>query len=105
MLVTVRSSSASSTAEGVLGASFEVTLDCVVIADASGRVVEFDPAPERTFAYAREALARRSTVPAELNLAVDRRLPTSIEIAAYCVASKALANAVNTLAHRWCGRG
>jgi hypothetical protein len=93
MPLTVRSSSASSTAEGVLRAYFEATLDCVVIADASGRVVEFDPAPERTFAYAWEALARRSAVPVELRLAVDGRLPTSIEIAADHLASKARANA------------
>jgi PAS domain S-box-containing protein len=40
-----------------------------------------------------KALVRRSAVPAEVDLAVDRRLPTSIEIAAYYVVSEALANA------------
>jgi PAS domain S-box-containing protein len=34
-------------------------LDCVILADASGRVVEFNPAAERTFGYRRnEALGR-----------------------------------------------
>ena len=32
-------------------AYFEAALDCVIIADASGRVVEFNPAAERTFGY------------------------------------------------------
>ena len=37
----------------------EAALDCVVIADASGCVVEFNPAAERTFGYSREqALGR-----------------------------------------------
>src|SRR5918996_158401 len=40
-------------------AYFEAALDCVIIADASGRVVEFNPAAERTFGYTRdEALGR-----------------------------------------------
>jgi PAS domain S-box-containing protein len=42
-----------------LSAYFEAALDCVVMADASGRVVEFNPAAERTFGYSRdEALGR-----------------------------------------------
>src|ERR687892_714950 len=42
-----------------LGAYLEAALDCVVMADASGRVVEFNPAAERTFGYTREeALGR-----------------------------------------------
>jgi PAS domain S-box-containing protein len=42
-----------------LSAYLEVALDCVVMADASGRVVEFNPAAERTFGYSRdEALGR-----------------------------------------------
>jgi PAS domain S-box-containing protein len=40
-----------------------------------------------------KALVRRTSVPVELDLAVDQRLPTSIEIAAYYVVSEALANA------------
>jgi PAS domain S-box-containing protein len=43
----------------VANAYLEATLDCVVIADASGRVVEFNPAAERTFGYSRaEAVGR-----------------------------------------------
>ncbi|MDQ3822825.1 MAG: PAS domain-containing protein, partial [Actinomycetota bacterium] len=42
-----------------LGVYLEAALDCVVMADASGRVVEFNPAAERTFGYTREeALGR-----------------------------------------------
>jgi PAS domain S-box-containing protein len=45
--------------EGRLSAYLEAALDCVVIADASGRVVEFNPAAERTFGYTRDdALGR-----------------------------------------------
>jgi PAS domain S-box-containing protein len=42
-----------------LRAYLEAALDCVIMADASGRVVEFNPAAERTFGYSRdEALGR-----------------------------------------------
>src|SRR4051794_36423301 len=42
-----------------VNAYFEAALDCVIIADASGRVVDFNPAAERTFGYSRdEALGR-----------------------------------------------
>ena len=42
-----------------LRAYLDAALDCVIMADASGRVVEFNPAAERTFGYARdEALGR-----------------------------------------------
>jgi PAS domain S-box-containing protein len=42
-----------------LGAYLDAALDCVIMADASGRVVEFNPAAERTFGYTRkEALGR-----------------------------------------------
>src|SRR6478609_7191683 len=40
-----------------------------------------------------KTLARRSTVPVELYLAVDRRLPESAEVAAYYVVAEALTNA------------
>ena len=40
-----------------------------------------------------KALARRSAVPVELVLAVDRRLPDSAEVAAYYVVAEALTNA------------
>lgn|GEM_PF-6868005 len=42
-----------------LRAYLDAALDCVILADASGRVVEFNPAAERTFGYTRdEALGR-----------------------------------------------
>jgi PAS domain S-box-containing protein len=59
--VTVGASHAIGTARGdVLSAAYlEAALDCVIMADASGRVVEFNPAAERTFGYTREqALGR-----------------------------------------------
>jgi signal transduction histidine kinase len=40
-----------------------------------------------------KALARRSAIPVELVLAVDRRLPDSAEVAAYYVVAEALTNA------------
>jgi PAS domain S-box-containing protein len=40
-----------------------------------------------------KALARRSTVPAELHVSVDRRLPDSAEVAAYYIVAEALTNA------------
>ena len=42
-----------------VSAFLTAVLDCVILADASGRVVEFNPAAERTFGYRRdEALGR-----------------------------------------------
>jgi signal transduction histidine kinase len=38
-------------------------------------------------------LARRSTIPVELDVRTDTRLPEPIEVAAYFIASEALANA------------
>jgi PAS domain S-box-containing protein len=40
-----------------------------------------------------KTLARRSTVPVTLELAIDRRLPDSVEVGAYYVVSEALTNA------------
>ena len=40
-----------------------------------------------------KTLARRSAVPVELDLSVDRRLPESVEVAAYYVVAEALTNA------------
>jgi PAS domain S-box-containing protein len=40
-----------------------------------------------------KALARRSTVPVELHVSVDRRLPDSVEVAAYYIVAEALTNA------------
>jgi GAF domain-containing protein len=41
-----------------------------------------------------KALARRSAVPVELDVCVERQLPESVEVAAYYVVSEGLANAV-----------
>ena len=40
-----------------------------------------------------KTLARRSAVPVDLDLGVDRRLPDSVEVGAYYVVSEALTNA------------
>jgi signal transduction histidine kinase len=48
---------------------------------------------ERGLQAALKALARRSTVPVELSLRVERRLPDHVEVAAYYAVSEALANA------------
>jgi PAS domain S-box-containing protein len=40
-----------------------------------------------------KTLARRSAIPVELDLDVDRRMPESVEVAAYYVVAEALANA------------
>jgi len=42
------------------------------------------------------ALARRSAVPVELDVRVEKRLPESVEVAAYYVVSEGLANASST---------
>jgi PAS domain S-box-containing protein len=57
--VNVEASRPDTGSDGRASAYFEAALDCVIIADASGRVVEFNPAAERTFGYTRdEALGR-----------------------------------------------
>jgi PAS domain S-box-containing protein len=43
-----------------LHAYLQAALDCVIIADASGRVVEFNPAAEHTFGYTREEAVGRT---------------------------------------------
>ena len=80
-----------------LSAYLEAAIDCVIVADASGRIVEFNPASERTVGYSRkEALGRTMAeliVPPSLRLRhregferylrgrepviLDRRLPDS----------------------------
>ena len=53
------STHAASAASGRFGAYLQAALDAVVVADASGCVVEFNPAAERIFGYSREeALGR-----------------------------------------------
>ena len=67
-----------------LGAYLKAAIDCVIVADASGRIVEFNPAAERTFGYSRnEALGRTMAeliVPPSLrerhNAAFDRFVKT-----------------------------
>src|SRR3954449_7084764 len=55
----VESGLPSPRAGGHLSAYLEAAIDCVIVADASGRIVEFNPAAERTFGYSRrEALGR-----------------------------------------------
>jgi len=48
-------------------------------------------------------LARRSTVPVELELAVDQRLPEYAEVAAYYVLAEALRTRPNTRRPPRCG--
>jgi PAS domain S-box-containing protein len=63
---------AESTARGErLHAYLEAALDCVIMADASGRIVEFNPAAERTFGYTREEAVGRTL--AELIVAPSLR--------------------------------
>jgi signal transduction histidine kinase len=70
------------------------------LADAVADLQEFSrgihPAilSERGLGPALRTLARRSAVPVDLDVATDARFPEPIEIAAYYVASEALANAV-----------
>jgi PAS domain S-box-containing protein len=47
---------------------------------------------DRGLEAALEALAERSTVPVELRLELDRRLPTGVEVAVFYVVSEALTN-------------
>ena len=47
-----------------------------------------------------KALARRSAVPVELELAIHRRLPDPVEVAAYYVVAEALTNAAKYRARR-----
>lgn len=46
--------------EAVSAAVIASALDCVVVADEDGRVVEFNPAAQRTFGYSREEAVGRS---------------------------------------------
>ena len=54
-----RGGSPTPTAGDALSAYLNAAIDCVIVADASGRIVEFNPAAERTFGYSRdEAMGR-----------------------------------------------
>jgi signal transduction histidine kinase len=70
------------------------------LADAAAELQEFSrgihPAilSERGLGPALRTLARRSAVPVDLDLAADGRYPEPVEVAAYYVASEALANAM-----------
>ena len=70
------------------------------LADAAAELQEFSrgihPAilTERGLGPALRTLARRSAVPIDLDLTTDARYPEPIEVAAYYVASEALANAM-----------
>ncbi len=59
-------------------AVLEAALDCIIAADVEGRIVEFNPAAERTFGYTRaEVLGRliaETIVPASLRQAHERGL-------------------------------
>jgi PAS domain S-box-containing protein len=55
----IRERAASRAPEARATAYLRAALDCIILADASGLVVEFNPAAERTFGYSRsEALGR-----------------------------------------------
>jgi PAS domain S-box-containing protein len=56
-------------------------LDCVILADASGRVVEFNPAAERTFGYTRDEALGRTL--AELIVPPSLRAPHSESFARF----------------------
>ena len=70
------------------------------LADAAAELQEFSrgihPAilSERGLGPALRTLARRSAVPVDLDLTADARYPEPVEVAAYYVASEALANAM-----------
>jgi PAS domain S-box-containing protein len=48
-----------SEAERAVRGYLQAALDCVIMADASGRIVEFNPAAEQTFGYSREEAVGR----------------------------------------------
>jgi PAS domain S-box-containing protein len=66
-----------------LHAYLEAALDCVIMADASGHVVEFNPAAERTFGYTREEALGRTLaeliVPPSLREAHTRAFARFVE--------------------------
>jgi PAS domain S-box-containing protein len=47
------------TREDLLEAVIGAALDCIIVVDEAGRVIEFNPAAERTFGYTREAALGR----------------------------------------------
>jgi PAS domain-containing protein len=71
--------------EAALSAYLDAALDCVVIADESGCVVEFNKAAERTFGYTREEALGRTLaeliVPPSFASATVSPLPVSSRLA------------------------
>jgi len=64
-------------------AILEAALDCVIVSDHEGRILEFNPAAERTFGYLREAVLGKSMadviVPASLRDSYEQRLKRCVE--------------------------
>ena len=64
--------------EGRKSAVLEAALDCIITADVEGRIVEFNPAAERTFGYTRAGvlgkLIAETIVPPSLRAAHERGL-------------------------------
>ncbi len=59
--------------EDRLRATVESALDCIIIMDAEGRIIEFNPAAERCFGHSREAVIGRDLVETLIPAASRRR--------------------------------
>lgn len=58
-LARIRAEERLRASEEISGSIFEAALDCIVTMDADGLVLDFNPAAETTFGYAREAVRGR----------------------------------------------
>ena len=58
-LARIRAEERLRASEEISGSIFEAALDCIVTMDADGLVLDFNPAAESTFGYAREAVRGR----------------------------------------------
>ena len=58
-LARIRAEELLRASEEISGSIFEAALDCIVTMDADGLVLDFNPAAETTFGYAREAVRGR----------------------------------------------